>query len=105
MDMLKAILDIEKKAQEIAGTYDKNVLEETKKTEKILKELEEAESLKAKEELALALKLHEKYFKTKNEEIINIMKEKSGRLEQIFEEKREIWINEITQKIIGGDSL
>mgnify|MGYP003305440092 CR=1 FL=1 len=103
--MLKAILDIEKKAQEIAGAYDKNVLEEKTNTERILKELEETQSLKAKEELDFALKLHEKYFKTKNKEIINIMKEKSGRMEQIFEEKHEIWINEITQKIIGGDTL
>ena len=49
MDMLKAILDIEKKAQNIVDTFDSLTQEENEKTQKQLSELEE----KADEEIKL----------------------------------------------------
>ena len=104
MDMLKAILDIEKKAQKIASTFDLSALEEKQKTEKILEELEEEENLKVNEELSIIKIKNEKELKAELDKNFTLMTERLKAMEKFFEDNEKRWINEITQKITGGNN-
>ena len=105
MDMLKAILDIEKKAQKIASTFDLSALEEKQKTNKALEELKKKEALKISKELSVIRLKNEKELKDALEKNLSLMTEKSEKIQKFFQDNEARWINEITQKITGGDAL
>ena len=103
MDMLKAILDIEKKAQNIVDTFDSLTQEENEKTQKQLSELEEKADEEIKLQTAELEARCEEELKSELEENAKVMQDKTGAMEKYFSETRERWVKEITQRIIGGD--
>lgn len=104
MDILKAILDIEKKIQDISGTYDELKQKETEKTKEILSKLEENAQkerdeaiLKYKEEIEAELKRGLK-------ENSALLSERIEALEKTFSENEASWTSEIFERIIKGDA-
>lgn len=104
MDMLKAILDIEKKAQKIVDTFDLSALEENEKTIAFLKEFEEKEETKAKEEISAFYEKCEKELKEELKANCLLMAEKKEATEKLFYENQRRWTDEIMKKILGGDA-
>ena len=103
MDMLKAILDIEKKAQNIVDTFDSLTQEENEKTQNQLSELEEKADEEIKLQTAELEAKCEEELKSELKENAKVMQDKTDAMEKNFSENRERWVKEITHRIIGGD--
>ena len=104
MDILKAILDIEKKVQDISGAYDELKQKETEKTEKILSELEERALKERKEALLKYTEEIKAEFECELKESSALLSERIEHLEKFFSENEALWTEEIFERIITGDA-
>lgn len=105
MDVLKAILDIEKKAQNVIDTFDSITVEETESIKEELKKLEEDENKDTSLKIEKIKAKNEEYLKTELEKSTALMAEKDKALEKKFSENEKLWISEIIERITGGDVI
>ncbi len=103
MDIMKAILDIENKAQEIENSIESLGADIKKDTDKKILEYTQ----KAQFEIDIEIeKFREEIKKSENGELESTkaeMKEALAALEEKYRNNREKWIKEITEKVIEGD--
>ncbi len=104
MDMMKAILDIENKAQEIENSIDSlsaNIKKETEQKIEVLLKNAEFESDAQIEKFRETIKEREE---DECNEIKAKLKASLDSLEAKYTENREKWIREITDEVIKGDT-
>ncbi len=105
MDIIKAILDIEEKAQKIVGTLDemkgeneKDIAAETERMSEEMRKSAEEKIEKAKQ----SADDEKKRIMSDTEAEIRSKREK---LEKLFGDNRERWVREITEAVEKDDSL
>ena len=103
MDIMKAILEIENKAQKVESSVDMSVTQIKAETDEHIKEIQLQSDSKVEKEL-------EKYkveAKANREKELNEVTLKMGKilesLEEKYAENKSRWIDEITEKITEGD--
>lgn len=103
MDMMKAILDIENKAQEIENSIDSLSGDIRRETDEKIKKLHKKAENEANAEIAkfrADIRADEDHEKEAAE---SEMKDMLDSLEQKYKENRDKWIKEITEDITKGD--
>ena len=105
MDIMKAILDIESKAQGIINTLDEIQEENDKQIAQELKEIEEQMKVRANSKVEeykaeLDEKTHREII-----ELEKLMDTRRQTLEKTFNEKYKQWVKEITEAVVKDDSL
>ena len=103
MDILKAILKIEKKAQEISDGFEEIKAEENKKTETILKELKTNAEIEYKNKVTKLSKDITDSLNSELEKNHTDSEKKLCDMEKYFSDNENLWISEITENIIKGD--
>lgn len=102
---MKAILDIESKAQGIMNTLGDIRAENEKNTEEELKKLKE----KAQAETAAKIADYTAELEAKSAqdmaELERSMKERGAALEKTFNDNKSRWVKEITDAIVKDDTL
>lgn len=103
MDMMKAILDIENKAQEIEASSKVLSAELKRETDSKIEEM----SKKAENDAKIEIERYRETVKSGEEKELSEAKMQMDKtlasLENKFQENRGKWIEEITDEIIKGD--
>ncbi len=102
MDIMKAILDIEEKAQSIMNTTDDIGEEMRKETEKRIAEINEGMKKDAEEKISIHRANAEKKMKSELETLEADFGKKLGALETAFAENKARWVKEITDNVKEG---
>lgn len=105
MDIMKAILDIESKAQGIINTMSDIKTESEANVQQELKRVEAEMECMAVEKIAKHKAKLDVERKEKLLELENFAQEKKIKLEQIYSEKRSAWVEEIFNAVAKGDSV
>ncbi len=105
MDIMKAILDIESKAQGIIDTLSDIKTESEAKVQQEIKRVEAEMEAVAVEQIAKHKAKLDVERKDKLLEIENFGQEKKIRLEQIYSEMRSEWVEQIFNAVAKGDSV
>lgn len=103
MDMMKAILDIENKAQEIEASTKVLAAEIKSETDSKIEEI----SKKAQKDAEIEIEKYRETVKSGEDKELSEAKMQMDKtlaaLEEKFKQSREKWIEEITGEIIKGD--
>lgn len=100
MDMMKAILDIEARAQEVEDSIDSLKAKIKLETDEKIKQMQSEADAEAEAEIAAAKDKIDKEKQAEIEAVKAEMKLVSDSLEKNFTKNRNRWIEEITQRII-----
>lgn len=102
MDIMKAILDIEEKAQSIMNTTDDIGEEMRRDTEKRIAEIDAGMKKDADEKISVHRAKAEKKMKSELESLEKDFGKKLDALENAFAENRARWVKEITDNVKEG---
>lgn len=102
MDIMKAILDIEEKAQSIMNTTDDIGEEMRRDTEKRIAEIDAGMKKDADEKISVHRANAEKKMKSELESLEKDFGKKLDALENAFAENRARWVKEITDNVKEG---
>ena len=105
MDIIKAILDIEDKAQRIVGTLDEMCSENEKEIEAEIESMTAEMKSHAEFEIEKYKNETEEKKNQETEEIERSMQQKKAALEKTFADNRESWLRDITEAIIKDERL
>lgn len=105
MDIIKAILDIEEKAQKIVGTLDDIKAESERETEAEIKLMSEDMKARAEAEIEKSRAEAESDLARLTAECDEDMRRRQEVLDKNFEDNRERWIKEITDAVVRNESL
>ena len=100
---MKAILDIEEKAQGIMKTMDDLKLQKTQETEEKLKNLEEQITKEAEKRINQHRERVAEKTKTELSELETFCDNQKTKLKTRYEEKADEWVSEITARIMKDE--
>ena len=100
MDMMKAILDIEARAQKVEDSIDALAAKIKLETDEKIKQIQSEAEADAEAEIAAVKNRLDKEKQAEIEKTKSDMKLVSDELEKKFTQNRDKWIKEITEKVI-----
>ncbi len=105
MDIMKAILDIEGKAQGVMNTLEDIREENDKKLQSEIEKIRDGMKKRADEKIGQHKSELEKRSKSDMTELEKVMNERKKALDDTFESNRGRWVKEITDAIVKDDSI
>lgn len=104
MDMMKAILEIEKKAQAVEASVEKERAELLKATDEKIADFKEKAIAQSNEKIAAKEAAIEKERKAEEARLRERSETEKASLEAMYSENKDKWVKEISEKIKNSEA-